>query len=82
MPRLSPPQISAELKKITGWGLAEGRLVKEFRFDSFPTAVIFVNNLVDPVEELAVVLMSHVPGELRRRYRIITNMLTYQALED
>ncbi|MEO3474595.1 serine hydrolase domain-containing protein [Roseomonas sp. CAU 1739] len=37
---------------------------------------------VDPVEELAVVLMSHVPGELRRRYRIITNMLTYQALED
>jgi len=37
---------------------------------------------VDPVEELAVVLMSHVPGELRRRYRIIVNMLAYQALED
>ncbi len=36
---------------------------------------------VDPVEELAVVLMSHVPGELRRRYRVIVNMLTYQAIE-
>lgn len=37
---------------------------------------------VDPTEELAVVLMSHVPGELRRRYRVIVNMLTYQALTD
>ncbi len=36
---------------------------------------------VDPKEELAVVLMSHVPGELRRRYRVIVNMLTYQAIE-
>lgn len=37
---------------------------------------------VDPARELAVVLMSHVPGELRRRYRVIVNMLTYQALTD
>lgn len=37
---------------------------------------------VDPMEELAVVLMSHVPGELRRRYRVMVNMLAYQALTD
>ncbi len=40
------------------------------------------SELQDAAEELAVVLMSHVPGELRRRFRIIVNMLTYQALTD
>ncbi|GGJ09157.1 serine hydrolase domain-containing protein [Neoroseomonas lacus] len=36
---------------------------------------------VDPAERLAVVLMSHAPGEMRLRYRRLINMLTYQALE-
>ncbi|MBI4412179.1 MAG: 4a-hydroxytetrahydrobiopterin dehydratase [Deltaproteobacteria bacterium] len=52
MPKLSLHQIGLELKKIPGWSLMQGRLVKEFRFNSFPTAVIFINNMVDPVEEL------------------------------
>jgi len=37
---------------------------------------------VDPAQRLAVVLMSAVPGDIRRRFRAIVNMLAYQALED
>jgi CubicO group peptidase (beta-lactamase class C family) len=36
----------------------------------------------DPVEDLAVVFMAQVPGELRRRYRPFINALVYQALTE
>jgi CubicO group peptidase (beta-lactamase class C family) len=36
---------------------------------------------VDPAERLAVVLMSCVPGDIRRRFRVIVNMLAYGAIE-
>jgi CubicO group peptidase (beta-lactamase class C family) len=36
---------------------------------------------VDPVERLAVVLMSAVPGDIRRRFRVIVNMLAYGAID-
>lgn len=35
----------------------------------------------DPKEDLAVVFMTQVPGEQRRRYRALVNALVYQALE-
>lgn len=35
----------------------------------------------DPAEHLAVVFMCQVPGEQRRRYRVLLNALVYQALE-
>lgn len=34
----------------------------------------------DPREDLAVVFMAQVPGEQRRRYRVLINALVYQAL--
>jgi len=37
---------------------------------------------VDPREELAVVLMTLTPGELRLRYRRLLNALTYQAIAE
>jgi CubicO group peptidase (beta-lactamase class C family) len=36
----------------------------------------------DPAEDLAVVFMSQVPGEQRRRYRTLVTGLVYQALVD
>ena len=36
----------------------------------------------DPKEDLAVVFMAQVPGELRRRFRPMINALVYQALAD
>jgi CubicO group peptidase (beta-lactamase class C family) len=34
----------------------------------------------DPKEDLAVVFMCQVPGDLRRRFRPMINALVYQAL--
>ncbi|MBI2341098.1 MAG: 4a-hydroxytetrahydrobiopterin dehydratase [Deltaproteobacteria bacterium] len=72
MPKLAPFQISAELKKLSGWSLVEGRLYKEFRFDTFPTAVVFVNNLVDPAEEL-----DHHPDIAIKYNRVQVSMITH-----
>src|SRR3989338_6738650 len=41
-----------KLTSLPGWKIVEGRLTKIFKFTSFPTAVLFVNRLVDPAEEL------------------------------
>lgn len=52
MPLIKPNQIRHKLQELKGWALVDGKLYKEFTFDNFPMAVLFVNNLVDPVEEL------------------------------
>jgi CubicO group peptidase (beta-lactamase class C family) len=36
---------------------------------------------VDPVERLSVVLMSAAPSDIRRRFRVIVNMLAYGAID-
>lgn len=51
--KLSPNKISLELQRLEGWKLTGGEIVKEFKFANFPTAVLFVNKLVDPAEEIS-----------------------------
>lgn len=41
-----------KLAGLPGWKIIDGRLTKIFKFTNFPTAVLFVNRLVDPAEEL------------------------------
>ncbi|MBR0663573.1 beta-lactamase family protein [Roseomonas hellenica] len=46
------------------------------------SGVYGTNFWVDPAAGLAVVFMAQAPGELRKRYRRLVNMLVYQALEE
>jgi CubicO group peptidase (beta-lactamase class C family) len=46
------------------------------------SGVYGTNFWVDPQAGLAVVFMAQAPGELRKRYRRLVNMLVYQALEE
>ncbi len=39
------------LAKMPGWTIDSGRLEKEFRFKSFSRAMVFVNKIVNPIEE-------------------------------
>ncbi len=40
------------IQSFKGWSLVDGKLVKEFQFANFPTAIVFVSQLVNPSEEL------------------------------
>ena len=39
------------LQKLKGWTVENGRLEKEFRFQNFARAMVFVNKIVNPIEE-------------------------------
>lgn len=39
------------LKKLKDWRIVTGRLEREFRFPSFARAILFVNQIVNPIEE-------------------------------
>src|SRR5687768_17704095 len=48
---LSPQQIAAKLKSLEGWS-AEGKTIrKEYKFQDFPEAVLFVSALVPGAED-------------------------------
>lgn len=51
MRKLTLSDVGQELKKLPGWDYREGKLHKQFKFQNFPMAVMFVNKLVDPIEE-------------------------------
>ncbi|OVE81021.1 hypothetical protein BVY03_05015 [bacterium K02(2017)] len=43
--------IREKLQTLPGWVVAKGRLEKEFRFKDFSRALLFVNKIVNPIEE-------------------------------
>lgn len=48
---VAPREIFEALKTLPGWLIVEGRLEKEFRFANFSRALVFVNKVVNPIEE-------------------------------
>lgn len=74
MRKLTLQEIQQELKKLTGWHYVDAKIVKEFRFANFPTAVLFVNKLVNPIEEL-----DHHPALLLTYDRITLTLFTHEA---
>lgn len=74
MKKLEPEEIKEELQKLNEWKLIDGRISKEFRFDNFPNAVLFLNKLVDPVEELC-----HYPEIIIRYNRVRVTLITHTA---
>lgn len=75
--KLTPLETREEAAKLKGWTLVEGRLEKEYTFLNFARALVFVNKIVNPVEEhqnyprititynrVKVSLLNHVSGVL------------------
>lgn len=48
---ITPRELFEALKTLPGWLVVEGRLEKEFRFANFSRALVFVNKIVNPIEE-------------------------------
>lgn len=48
---ITPRELFEALKTLPGWSVVNGRLEKEFRFVNFARALIFVNKIVNPIEE-------------------------------
>lgn len=48
---VTPRELFEALKTLPGWSVANGRLEKEFRFVNFARALVFVNKIVNPIEE-------------------------------
>ena len=69
---LTPLTIREKIQRFQGWKIVDGKLIKEFRFANFPTAIVFVNKLVDPSEE-----MNHHP-EIKVTYdRVEIRLFTH-----
>lgn len=72
--KLTLPQISLELKKLKGWSLSGGKISRLFQFDNFPSAVIFINRIVDPVCE-----MDHYPQITINYNRVTVTLYDHTA---
>jgi 4a-hydroxytetrahydrobiopterin dehydratase len=49
--KLSIQEIQSLLQETPGWIVEKNRLNKEFKFQNFSRAMIFVNKTVNPIEE-------------------------------
>ena len=66
MAKLAQAEIESALRELPGWSIRNGMLVKTFKHESFPEAIVFVN-AVAQVAELA----NHHP-DIDVRYSNIT----------
>jgi len=74
LPKLPQNIIDQKLRNLNGWNQVEGRISKKYVFDNFPTAVLFVNKLVDPAEE-----MNHHPDIQINYNRVTVTLVTHDA---
>ena len=49
--KVSPLEQRQKLNLLTGWTIENGRLEREFIFKDFSRAMIFLNKIVNPIEE-------------------------------
>ena len=51
MPELTERETQDFIFKNPGWSLENGRLEKTFIFQNFARAIVFVNKIINPIEE-------------------------------
>ncbi|HYQ96516.1 MAG TPA: 4a-hydroxytetrahydrobiopterin dehydratase [Candidatus Eisenbacteria bacterium] len=66
MPKLSQAELDRELRDLPGWTVKDGAVMKTFKHDTFPEAVVFVNAVAHLAE-----LANHHP-DIDIRYSNIT----------
>lgn len=49
--KLTPLEIRDRLPKLKGFVIENGRLEKEYRFENFAKAMLFLNKIMNPIEE-------------------------------
>ncbi len=72
--KLSDAQIQANLEQVDGWTIADGKLHKEFQFDTFVTAFGFMAQLALVAES-----MNHHPEWFNVYNRVTIDLTTHDA---
>ncbi|MFZ0183995.1 MAG: 4a-hydroxytetrahydrobiopterin dehydratase [Nitrosotalea sp.] len=74
MMRLSDEQIKTELKELSGWGIVNGKLHKDFVFDDFVEAFGFMTRAAIHIEK-----MNHHPEWFNVYNKISVDLVTHDA---
>ncbi len=72
--RLSDEQIKTELKELSGWGIVNGKLHKDFVFDDFVEAFGFMTRAAIHIEK-----MNHHPEWFNVYNKISVDLVTHDA---
>jgi 4a-hydroxytetrahydrobiopterin dehydratase len=72
MAALNPNEIDAALRELPGWAVRNGTLVKAFRHETFPEAIVFVNAVAHLAE-----LADHHPDIDVRHSSITLSLVTH-----
>jgi len=72
--RLSDEEVEARLKEIPGWALRDGKLAREFRFDDFVGAFVFMTALAMIAERL-----NHHPEWFNVYNRVKIELITHDV---
>ncbi len=80
MPILSPTEIASFLRSEPEWKLEQGKLVRDYTFPDFPSAISFVNGIAELAEsanhhpdidirynQVRISLVSHDAGAITER---------------
>lgn len=49
--KLTPLEVRMRLQSMPGWYIENNRLKREYQFENFVRAMVFVNKIVNPIEE-------------------------------
>jgi 4a-hydroxytetrahydrobiopterin dehydratase len=74
MMRLSDEQIKTELKELSGWGIVNGKLHKDFVFDDFVEAFGFMTRAAIHIEK-----MNHHPEWFNVYNKLSVDLVTHDA---
>ena len=74
MPKLSQPDIAAQMASVPGWSLDGDAIRKQFTFKDFPDAIAFVNRLAPEAERA-----DHHPDILINYKRVTLTYRTHDA---
>jgi 4a-hydroxytetrahydrobiopterin dehydratase len=74
MKKLDAGELEQALKSAPGWGLAAGKLQREWRFADFVAAMKFVNRVAEVAEEA-----GHHPDIDIRYNRVTLGLVTHDA---
>jgi len=72
--RLTPEQISEELKNLSGWNVKEGKLHKDFQFKDFNEAFGFMTRSAMHIEK-----MNHHPEWFNVYNKLSIDLMTHDA---
>jgi len=69
---LSEPELRAAVKRLPGWRIQNGKLHREFKFDSFPEAFGFMSSVAIEAEA-----MNHHPEWFNVYNKVVVDLVTH-----